>query len=365
MPALFWIDVAVFMAVQFLWGFTYMGMRFTLWLRVGNPQFLAEWNALFLFVTGFCLLAFSAFYVEHPNRRPIWGVLAGAAATIASLPLLFHGRIVCHIRLHPNGTAVADVSRSAAGFTVLLFLTYIWTFVLFWKERKRPGSAFMAYSVLALLIGFLIKGIMEVPFPILSFAHSISIGVLGYVVLNHQLFNPLRQVTDNLKREILERHRVQSMAMIHEMLYRTPNFSNIPFGEYVRKLVRSLDRSYGTGSRKVRFIMRSGDLPLDLNKSIPCGLIINEIVSNALKHAFPASFKGKPAISISMHANPDGCMVLTIRDNGTGLSLEALSGRSGSLGMRLIRILALDQLEGTVRVENRKGTAYRITFPIA
>jgi two-component sensor histidine kinase len=451
MPDLFWIDVtvscaatvvsaalllialaagprkpvngsfAVFMAVQFLWAFTYMGMRFALWLRAGNVQLLAEWNALFLFLTGFCVLAFSTSYVERSSRWAKGLILAGIAVTTASLPMLFNGSIVHRIRLHANGTTLADVEWPAAGFTIILTFIYIWTFILFWKDRKRhPAAVFMAYSVLALLIGFIVKGIIEVPFPGLSFAHAISIGVLGYGVLSRQLFNPLMKVTDSLKNEIVERrraeealtrslhekdlllreihhrvknnlqivtsllklqaerirnrntlaffddcrHRVQSMAMIHEMLYRTPNFSDVPFGEYIKKLVQSLERSYGIGSRKVRFIMRSGDLPLDLNKSIPCGLIINEIVSNALKHAFPESFKGKPVVSVSMRRNSDGRMHLMIKDNGIGFPPKALFESTRSLGMHLIRILAQDQLDGTVRMENRKGTAYHIIFPV-
>ncbi|HEX9933910.1 MAG TPA: sensor histidine kinase [bacterium] len=451
MPTLFWIDIAVsciativsaalilialaagprqsingsfavFMAVQFLWGCTYMAMRLALWLRAGNPQSIAEWNALTLFLTGICLFIFSNAYVQHHSRRSKWMVLAGILVIMTGLPQLFKGHLVYNIRLHPNGTTLADVSMLAVCYTSLLVLVYLWAFVMFWKNRKQPGSTFMAYSVLILFISFIIKGILEVPYPLLSFAHFISIGILGYGVLSRQLFNPLKTVTDNLKKEIIDRrraekalvqslnekdmllkeihhrvknnmqivtsllklqteeiknknlisflddcrHRVQSMAMIHEMLYRVPNFTDVPFGEYVKKLVATLCRSYGTHARKVRFTVQTRIDHLDLNRAIPCGLIINEIVSNALKHAFPDAFKGTPTVMISMRPSADGRMHLSVRDNGVGLPMRSKSRGSSSLGMRLIRILAEDQLEGKVEVNGRNGTSYRIVFPIA
>jgi two-component sensor histidine kinase len=450
MPALFWIDLAasctasvisaslfltalaagprqpvngsfaIFMLVQSLWGILSVAMRITLWLGTGNPQVFAEWNALLLFIMGFCILAFSTYYVECPSRPTQWAIAAGFVVALISLPLLFEGRIVSNVRLHPNGTTLLDVSRLAVCFSILPIFFYGWSFILFWRERKRKGETTMAYSILVLLAGFIVGGMVEVHFPVQSFTHSISIGIMGYGVLARQLFNPLNRVTENLKKEILERHRiekaltqslrekdmllreihhrvknnmqivtsllklqseriknkntlafftdcrhrVESMAMIHEMLYQTPNFSDVPFGEYVRKLVSSLERSYGMGSRRVRFSLRSEVLHLDINKAIPCGLIINEIISNALKHAFSAPFKGDPAITISMRTDRGNRMHLVIRDNGLGLSPTALSGSRGSLGMRLIRILVQDQLDGTVRVDSQKGTAYSITFPI-
>lgn len=167
-------------------------------------------------------------------------------------------------------------------------------------------------------------------------------------------------------------NRVQSMALIHEQLYQSPDLSQINFGSYIRPLVASLFQSYGVDTQTICLTIQTEDIHLSLNKTILCGLIINELVSNALKHAFPhnqtrESKTGKITVSLAKVSDTadsptNNTLNLSILDNGIGIP-ETLNWRSTrSLGLRIVQNLAA-QLKGEIRLDHNQGTAFHITFP--
>jgi PAS domain S-box-containing protein len=155
------------------------------------------------------------------------------------------------------------------------------------------------------------------------------------------------------------RDRVRSMALVHEGLYASPNLASIDMGRYVRSLVSELRRSYITEDSSVRLTVNVGDISLGITEAIPCGLIINELVSNALKHAFPKGRDGE--IRIELFRGAANQVMLTVSDSGIGFPEQMDFRKSPSLGLTLINSL-VEQLGGTIEFDRSKGTAFAITF---
>ena len=153
--------------------------------------------------------------------------------------------------------------------------------------------------------------------------------------------------------------RIRTMALIHEKLYQSSDLSHIDFGEYVGSLTGYLSRSYQVGG-KVRMDLDIPDISLDIDVAIPCGLIINELVSNSLKYAFPEGQSGKIYISL---AQGTGGYELTVGDDGKGLSQGFDFHTSPTLGLLLVNTL-VEQLDGTMVLDGIHGTCFRITFPV-
>lgn len=166
-------------------------------------------------------------------------------------------------------------------------------------------------------------------------------------------------VKDNQYKEMFKesQNRIKTMALIHEKLYQSHDLEKIDFKEYVIDMVQGLSRAYGVpGDIVVRVEMDTFYLGIDT--AIPCGLIINELVTNSLKHAFPGK-KGEVTVSLR---SEDGIIELTVRDNGVGLPENVDFENTQTLGLRLVTMLAKDQLDGEIRVDRRKGTEFCITF---
>ncbi len=151
--------------------------------------------------------------------------------------------------------------------------------------------------------------------------------------------------------------RVRSMALIHEQLYQSGDLSRIDFGAYADSLTANLLRSYTTaGTIKLKIDVR--DILISIDLAIPCGLIINELVTNALKHAFPDGRNG--TVGIAMRRD-GGEYVLTVTDDGVGMPPHVNAGDAGSFGLQLVDTL-VGQLEGSIDVAGNGGTAYTIRF---
>jgi two-component sensor histidine kinase len=163
------------------------------------------------------------------------------------------------------------------------------------------------------------------------------------------------QRTVELFRE--SQNRVKSMALVHERLYRSENMIEVDFGEYVRTVVVQLARSYGTGH--VNCFVDADDVRLTVDAAIPCGLIVNELVSNALKHAFPGQDAGQ--IHVSLRALPNARMELSVKDTGIGFPEGDFRGYT-TMGMMLVTSLT-DQLGGTVDLERDNGSQFIVRFP--
>jgi two-component sensor histidine kinase len=155
-------------------------------------------------------------------------------------------------------------------------------------------------------------------------------------------------------------NRVKSMALIHEKIYQSRNLAEVDFGEYLRELATQLFRSYGIGTHGIFMNINADKVVLGVDRAIPCGIIVNELVSNALKYAFPEKAGGR--VDISLHTNGNGEIVLTVRDNGVGLPPDIDFETSDSLGLMLVRMLS-EQLQGEVKLcPGEPGTEFTLTF---
>ncbi len=154
------------------------------------------------------------------------------------------------------------------------------------------------------------------------------------------------------------RNRVRSMALIHEKLYQSEDMANIDSAEYIKTLVHELIRSYRVDPDRVRIKIEVEDVSLGVETAIPCGLIINELLSNSLKYAFPDN-KGEITVGLQ---SVDGITELTVSDNGVGIPDNIDLKNVETLGLRLVTILAEGQLHGNIDLIRKKGTEVRITF---
>jgi PAS domain S-box-containing protein len=154
------------------------------------------------------------------------------------------------------------------------------------------------------------------------------------------------------------RDRVNTMALIHEKLYRSGDLAHVDFKEYLQNLVEGVAGTYRRA--EVAVAVEMADLVLDVNAGIPCGLIVNELVSNSFKHAFPAGRGG--AIRVGMTRDADGGCVLTVADDGVGLPAGVDVRATPTLGLQLVNVLA-GQLNGTVEVVQGRGTRFVVSFP--
>ena len=148
------------------------------------------------------------------------------------------------------------------------------------------------------------------------------------------------------------------MALVHEKLYRAPDLALIDFDNYLRSLTATIFRSFHKSG--IELLVEAKDVYLDVNAAIPCGLIVNELVSNALKYAFPNDRRGR--IHITFRLTAAGTFVLTVRDDGIGFPKEIDFGNTESLGLQLVNI-STRQLQGNIELERGQGTVFTITFP--
>ncbi|MDP3097620.1 MAG: PAS domain S-box protein [Syntrophales bacterium] len=152
--------------------------------------------------------------------------------------------------------------------------------------------------------------------------------------------------------------RIRAMAAVHSMLYKSENFAEINFGEYIRETARQLFRSYNTNHEAISLLINAEDVMLSIDTAIPCGLIINELISNALKHAFPDGRRGE--IRIEMNQDENGVRII-FEDNGAGFPAGMDFRNTETLGLQLVNMLVA-QLDGAIEMVRNGGTRYVITL---
>lgn len=183
-----------------------------------------------------------------------------------------------------------------------------------------------------------------------------------------------RYVEDESVKEMFResQFRVRSMAIIHEKLYQSQTPSKIDFSEYARDLARSLLSSYNLGESKVELSIDVADVVLGMDSAVPCGLIINELVSNALKYAFPDRRQGRILVWMRPHdqassglasdsTESDHFFELRVEDDGIGLPADLDIATANSLGLKIVRTLT-KQLKGTMDIGREGGTRVSIVF---
>jgi two-component sensor histidine kinase len=180
-------------------------------------------------------------------------------------------------------------------------------------------------------------------------------------VISSLLYLQSKKVHDKPALEMFteSQNRIRSMALIHEKLYQSEDLVHVDFSEYIRNLIGHLANSYGAQMKNVRIHMQTENVLLSIDKGIPCALIINELVINALKYAFPKDRKGE--ITIRINRDDRRMIALSVSDNGVGFPHTVDLLNSETLGLQLVKQLT-QQLKGRIDIENGHGTKFMITF---
>jgi two-component sensor histidine kinase len=152
--------------------------------------------------------------------------------------------------------------------------------------------------------------------------------------------------------------RIRSMALVHDQIYRSHDMANIEFDQYVNSLVKELLNTYSVRQR-IEVKVNIGSVRIGIDSAIPCGMILNEIISNSLKHAFP---EGRGKIVIAFEQEGDGYNTMIVNDNGKGLPEDFTIEGQESLGLTLINLL-VKQLDGEITIDGSTGTRFTIRFP--
>ena len=163
-----------------------------------------------------------------------------------------------------------------------------------------------------------------------------------------------------LKSQLLvTQNRVKSIALIHHLLYRDGNSSSINVEEYLYSLSSQLLASYGETGGRIKVKISAPSVFFTIEAAVPFGLLLNELITNSLKHAFPWERNGE--IHITLSKQDEGIFELIYFDDGTGIPLSIVSGHVGTFGLNLVETL-VKQLEGTIKHVTSQGTKYKINF---
>jgi PAS domain S-box-containing protein len=170
-----------------------------------------------------------------------------------------------------------------------------------------------------------------------------------------------RSIEDPARLEIFKttQDRIRSMALVHEKLYHSKDLAGIDFKSYIQSLVAHLIHSAGPSAARIKIELELDDVELNINKAIPCGLMLNELITNAIKYAFPEGRLG--AIRIRLVAPRDGRVQLTVADDGVGLPVAVDPKNPETLGLQIVSDLAR-QIDAEIRIERNGGTSYTLMF---
>jgi PAS domain S-box-containing protein len=156
--------------------------------------------------------------------------------------------------------------------------------------------------------------------------------------------------------------RIKAMALTHQLLYERKDYSHLDLSDYLQRLVQLIRTSYGAlGSRVgLRFRLPPGRVHVNLERAIPCGLLVNELVTNSYKHAFPGEARGE--IVIDVEESGEDSISLCVADDGIGLPPEEELASSSSLGLQLVPLF-VEQLHGKMAIDRSRGTRFCVIFP--
>ncbi len=191
--------------------------------------------------------------------------------------------------------------------------------------------------------------------------------------VHHRVKNNMQAITSLLKMQSMRidnrqalhafseaRNRIQAMALVHETMHQSEDLSRIRLRDYVEKLANALSHSVGGGAVSPTVTVVSDDVELNINQAIPVGLIINELLSNSLQHAFVEGRQGEIRVTTCLRADEE--LELAVSDNGVGLPEEIDVDGGDTLGLQLVGSLARDQLGGRIEIARNGGTTFMITF---
>jgi PAS domain S-box-containing protein len=156
--------------------------------------------------------------------------------------------------------------------------------------------------------------------------------------------------------------RIMAMSLIHERLYQSGNLAAVEFSEYIRIITNEIYQTYNLSDKKIKFDINTKKIDLSIDKAIPCGLILNELLTNIFKYAFPSEWEGTASIEVTLQQKEKDIIELRIRDNGIGLPAEINLKESKTLGLKLIPLL-VKQIKGEYELNRKDGTEFIIRFP--
>ncbi|WP_424357179.1 histidine kinase dimerization/phosphoacceptor domain -containing protein [Methanocella sp. MCL-LM] len=180
-------------------------------------------------------------------------------------------------------------------------------------------------------------------------------------IINSLLHLQSSHVDDEMARTILIdcQNRVKSMALIHEKLYMSSDLANVDFPEYLKSLVTNISSSYNIDPQRISIEVQAEELRLPIDAAIPCGLIVNELITNSVKHAFPDDRQG--VIKVSLYCKDNSRCIVEVCDNGVGIREDLNIDSATTLGLQLVKIL-VGQINGSIEIKNDSGTAFKISF---
>jgi two-component sensor histidine kinase len=149
------------------------------------------------------------------------------------------------------------------------------------------------------------------------------------------------------------------MALVHEQMYQSEVLTDLDFTQYIENLGNYLFKIYGVNTKKISMNIDIKEANIDFNRAILLGLIVNELISNSLKYAFPDDLAGQVKVKLD---SEDDYFILTASDNGVGLPKNFRLRQTKSLGLQLVQALT-NQLKGSIKIDRRKGTRFKIKFP--
>jgi PAS domain S-box-containing protein len=180
------------------------------------------------------------------------------------------------------------------------------------------------------------------------------------MIISNLLYLQSSYIKDKESQDIFKesQNRARSMALIHERLYHSADLKRMDFGDYIRSLSTELLHTYEVDPGLIKLKINVEDIFLDINTAIPLGLIVNELVTNSLKHAFPEGNSGE--INVDFHPVDDH-YEFTVKDNGVGFPEDLDFQNTDSLGMQIVNSLT-DQIDGEIELDNNNGTEFKISF---
>ncbi len=248
-------------------------------------------------------------------------------------------------RLHKDGTLI-DVSLASGPLKDekgnIIGMTGIFTDITERKQaEKMIKQSLLEKEVLLKEIHHRVKNNMAI--------------ITGLLNLQSNAIKSKTNIADAFKESV---NRIRSMALVHEKLYKSDDFSKIEFREYIQSMANELVRSYDIYN-KVNVVYDLEDVELDINQAIPCGLILNELVTNSLKHAFPNKDKGTLWIQLTILSS--NLLQLSVKDDGIGCKEEKIEN-SNTLGIQLVKNLS-QQIHGKMEYTCDNGSQFNISFP--
>jgi two-component sensor histidine kinase/CheY-like chemotaxis protein len=174
--------------------------------------------------------------------------------------------------------------------------------------------------------------------------------------VNNKIFNPLLMELEG---------RIRAMALVHESLHKSEDLAHVDLQSYIETMSANIRAQFGA-DRDIRFSVQAAGVDVELNIAVPCGLILNELITNAYKHAFPGDKPHFAAVKreINVSASQNGGeLTLTVANNGVGLPADLNWEKSETLGLRLVKMLS-QQLNGSFEMDSSAGTVFRLKFPM-